>query len=70
MKGYGLNYVRILYVINCYNITKTKEEYNMFGRKEQKEIEMFCREFMGNNFWDSLYWYQKLIQRYMRNIKI
>ena len=31
----------------------------MFGRKEQKEIEMFCREFMGNDFWDSLYWYQK-----------
>ena len=32
----------------------------MLSKKDKKEIEQFYREMMGDDFWDSLYYYQKI----------
>ena len=32
----------------------------MLSKKDKKEVEQFFREYMGNELWDSLYYYQKL----------
>ena len=32
----------------------------MLSKKYKKNVELFCREMMGDIFWDNLYCYQKV----------
>lgn len=40
----------------------------MLSKKDKKEVEHFFREMMGDDFWDSLYYYQKICLYYTPDI--
>ena len=40
----------------------------MLSKKNKKEIEQFFRKMMGDDFWDNLYYYQKIYLYYTPDI--
>ena len=56
MRAYWLSYVKIHWLRGI--------DYNMLN----KEVEQYFREMMGDDFWDNLYYYQKIYLCYTPNI--